>query len=369
MKITAITSFHVGIPYAHDAPKTRLGTGEVRELMDAVYVKVETDAGLVGWGEAFGFGACAISHAACKLVVAPLAVGRDADDVAALMGDLYRKTQGMSLKGPVRNALGALDIALWDIKGKREGRPIWRLLGGDGSRRRIPAYASLLRTGKAEHVARLCRSALSRGYRQIKIHEHNDETLDAVAQARQIVGDDVELMLDANCPWSPDRATDMAKALRPYRLKWLEEPVYPADDFAGLARTRRDGGVPLAAGENLGTVNELERLLDAGAVDYVQPDVGKFGGICEMIKGCAAANARGVAFMPHSPLYGPVLIATLHIVAGLKTENLCEYYYCDLADSPMGEWAIPRDGVFAVPDGPGLGVDPDEDILRRYLLS
>jgi len=368
MKITAIEPIYVGIPYKHDAPKTTLGTGEVREVMDAVYLKVETDAGITGWGEAFGFGACQISHAACKIVVRPLAVGREIDDIPGLMAELYRKTQGMSLKGPVRNALGALDIALWDIKGKALGKPIWQLLGGDGSRQQIPVYASLLRTGKAEHVERLCVSAKERGYRHIKIHEHNDETVAAVERARKTVGDDFELMLDTNCAWSSDKAVGKVKAIKPYKLKWVEEPVYPADDFGAMARVRKETGVPIAAGENLGTVPELTRLLEAGGVDYVQPDVGKFGGICEMVRAADVAQAKGVAFMPHSPVYGPILIATQHIVAALKSENLCEYYYCDLAESPMGEWAIPRDGFFRVPNGPGLGVDVDEDILARYRL-
>jgi L-alanine-DL-glutamate epimerase-like enolase superfamily enzyme len=123
MKITAIEPIYIGIPYKHDAPKTRLGTGQVRELMDAVYLKVETDAGITGWGEAFGFSACAIAHAACDIVLKPLALGQKADDIQALMTDLYRKTQGLSLNGPARNAFSALDIALWDIKGKAEGKP------------------------------------------------------------------------------------------------------------------------------------------------------------------------------------------------------------------------------------------------------
>lgn len=368
MKITSIEPIYVGIPYKHDAPRAAAGQGEARALMDAVYLKVETDAGITGWGEAFGFGACAISHVACKIIVRPLAVGREIDDIPALMAEFYRKTQGMSLKGPVRNALGALDIALWDIKGKALGKPIWQLLGGDGTRKKIPVYASLLRTGNPEHVERLCISAKSRSYKHIKIHEHNDQTVEAVARARKIGGDDIELMLDTNSPWQPDKAIEVLKALKPYKLKWVEEPVHPADDFAAIARVRKESGLPIAAGENLGTVPELTRLLEMGAVDYVQPDVGKFGGICEMVRAADVAAAKGVAFVPHSPLYGPILIATQHIVAALKAENLCEYYYCDLAESPVGQWAIPQDGFFRVPDAPGLGVEIDEDILGRYRL-
>ena len=369
MKITKIEPILVGIPYEHDAPKPRLSTGSVREVMEATYVKVETDAGITGWGEAFGFGACAIAHSAVKIVVEPLAIGMDAEDISAVMTDLYRRTQGMSLNGPVRNALSGLDIALWDIKGKAEGKPIWKLLGGDGKNTRIPTYASLLRTGKAEHVVRLCESALGRGYRHIKIHERMDDAIQSVAAARKTVGGDVDLMLDTNCTWLPDEVVDKARALLPYGLKWLEEPVYPPDDFATMARIRKQTGIPVASGENLGTVQEFERMIDMGAVDYIQPDVTKFGGICEMMKAVKIALARGARMVPHSPLYGPGLISTIHIIAAMKAEAMCEYYYCDLAESPMGDWAIPKDGHMAVPDGPGLGVEVNENAIRRYRID
>jgi D-galactarolactone cycloisomerase len=285
------------------------------------------------------------------------------------MTELYRRTQGMSLKGPVRHALSGLDIALWDIKGKAEGKPIWKLLGGDGMRKQIPVYASLLRTGNPDDVVRLCTSATQRGYRHIKLHERNEKVIEAVARARKTVGSDIDLMLDTNCAWLADEVMEKARALLPYDLKWLEEPVYPPDDFAMLARIRQEIGIPLAAGENLGTVQEFGRMLDAGAVDYIQPDVSKFGGICEMMKAVDVAQKRGAFFAPHSPIFGPGLISTLHIAAAMKAESLCEYYYCDLAESPMGDWAIPRDGFFRVPGGPGLGIEVDEDVIARRRLA
>jgi L-alanine-DL-glutamate epimerase-like enolase superfamily enzyme len=217
-------------------------------------------------------------------------------------------------------------------------------------------------------VVRLCASAKQRGYGYIKLHERNETAVASVARAREAVGGDIGLMLDTNCAWLADQVMDKARALLPYGLKWLEEPVYPPDDFATLARVRATTGMPVAAGENLGTVQEFGRMIDAGAVDYIQPDVGKFGGICEMMKAAAIAEARGVPLMPHSPLFGPVLIATLHVVAAIKTESLCEYYYCDLAESPVGHWAIPQEGYFLIPDGPGLGVEVDEDVVARYRL-
>jgi len=363
MKITKVEPMLIELPYEHGAPKPRLGTGAIRTMMDAVYIRVDTDEGVTGWGEAFGFAACPITLHAAKIAVAPLAVGRDPTDIPALMTDLHRRLQGMSLNGPVRFALSGLDIALWDIAGKIAGQPIHRLLGGDGGKTRIPVYASLMRTQDAANVAKLSADAAERGYRHIKLHER---TVEEVAAARRAVGPDVALMLDTNCSWSEEDAVEMARRLREYDLYWLEEPVSPPDDFAALARVRRDGGIPLAAGENLGTFNDLRRIVEAGAVDFVQPDVSKFGGITEIWKAVRFAAERGAKLEPHSPLYGPGLIATQHVIAAMPGDVMCEFYYCDLGASPMGDVIASVDGMMRVPDGPGLGVEVDEQVIERY---
>jgi L-alanine-DL-glutamate epimerase-like enolase superfamily enzyme len=366
VKITHIEPMLIALPYDHGAPKPTLSTGATRTLMDAVYIRVDTDEGITGWGEAFGFGSCPITLEAARIMVAPLAVGRDPTDVAALMGELHRRLQSMALNGPVRYALSGLDIALWDIAGKIAGQPIHRLLGGDGTRTRLPVYASLLRMQNPVHVAKVSTEAASRGYRHIKLHER---TIEEVAAARDAVGPDTELMLDTNCHWSLDQAIHMARGLQKFDLTWLEEPVYPADAFDALARIRRDGGIPVAAGENLGTLNDLRRLVGAGAVDFVQPDVTKFGGITEMWKAVEFTAGQTVAFEPHSPLYGPGLVATQHIVAAMKADAMCEFYFCDLGASPMGDAILPADGFMAVPQGPGLGVDVDEQVIEKYRVS
>jgi L-alanine-DL-glutamate epimerase-like enolase superfamily enzyme len=366
VKITHIEPMLIGLPYDHGAPKPTLSTGATRTLMDAVYIRVDTDEGITGWGEAFGFGSCPITLEAARIMVAPMAVGRDPTDVAAFMGDLHRRLQSMALNGPVRYALSGLDIALWDIAGKKAGQPIHHLLGNKGGRDRVPVYASLLRTQNPAHVAKICAEATSRGYRHIKLHER---TIEEVAAARDAVGANVALMLDTNCHWSPDEAIQMAQDLRQYDLTWLEEPVYPADDFDALARIRREGGIPVAAGENLGTLNDLRRIVGAGAVDFVQPDVTKFGGITEMWKAVEFTADQPVAFEPHSPLYGPGLIATLHILAAMEADAMCEFYFCDLGASPMGDAILAVDGFMAVPQGPGLGIEVDERVIETYRIG
>ena len=366
MKITHIEPILIALPYDHGAPKPTLSTGATRTLMDAVYLRVETDEGITGWGEAFGFGSCPITLEAARIMVAPLAVGRDPTDITSLMGDLHRRLQSMALNGPVRYALSGLDIALWDIGGKRAGQPIHRLLGGDGKRTRLPVYASLLRTQNPRDVAKISAEAAARGYRHIKLHER---TVEEVAAARKAVGPDVALMLDTNCHWDLAQAIENAKRLQPYDLTWLEEPVSPADDFDALARIRRDGEIPTAAGENLGTLNDLRRMVEAGAVDFVQPDVTKFGGITEMWKAVAYCADQPVALEPHSPLYGPGLIATQHIVAAMEADAMCEFYFCDLGASPMGDAINTVDGFMKVPQGPGLGVEIDEAVIEKYRIG
>jgi D-galactarolactone cycloisomerase len=366
MKIRKVAATHVAIPYQHGGPTTVFAIGSARATMDSVYVRVDTDEGVTGWGEAFGFGACPVTVAAVERVVAPLAIGRDTDDIAALLHDIRRRVQNMGHNGPVGFALSGFDTALWDIAGKQAGQPIHRLLGG-AHKSRIPAYASLLRLNTPEHVRNLCAAAMARGYRDIKLHERTVET---VAAAREVTGPDLPLMLDTNCTWTVDEAIEMATALRPFDLTWLEEPLYPPDDHAGLARIRREGGVPTAAGENLGNVNDFRQMLDADAVDFMQPDTNKIGGITEMRKAIDLARARGVAVDPHSPFYGPGLIATLHLIAAMPEQDVMgEFFYADLEASPIGDIIYPRDGYFAVPDGPGLGIEVDEKILQRYRVG
>jgi D-galactarolactone cycloisomerase len=364
VKITKIEGFHIGLPYEHGAPKPLLGSGAVRSVMEAVYLRVDTDEGVSGWGEAFGFSACPITLVALERLVAPLAIGREAGDIESLMLDLRRRTQSSGLNGPVGFALSGLDIALWDIRGKREGMPVHRLLGRS-NKSRIPAYASLLRLTTKEFVERVCRTTRQRGYAHVKLHERSVEAVEA---AREALGDSVALMLDTNCAFAPADATHLARRLRPYHLDWLEEPIFPPDDYESLARLRSEG-IPIAAGENLGNLNEVRRAIAAGALDVVQPDPSKMGGITECWKALQLATSARLRAEPHTPYYGPALIAGLHLIAAMPGEILAEYFFADLAASPLGAAAIPRDGYLAVPTGPGLGIEVDEAVLRKYRIK
>ena len=364
MKITKIQSWLIAVPYDHGAPKRPLATGSGRTTQDAVYVRVETDTGLVGWGEAFGFGTCTMSQLAIERVVAPLAIGMEADDIDALMIDLWKRTQNMSRNGPVAYALSGLEIALWDLKGKALGKPLHELLGG-AKRTSIPAYASLLRLNTPEQVAMGCTRALERGYRHVKLHER---TIEAVAAARYTLGPHVQIMLDTNCTWTPDEASHMVDELEGFGLAWLEEPIFPPDDYNAL-KSLRGRGIPIAAGENIGNIMDVRHMLQIGAVDILQPDVAKMGGIGAMMEAMHLCEAADVEFHPHSPLFGPALVATLHICAVMEHETACEFYFADVEANPIGTVALPQDGAFNLPQGPGLGITVDEDVIARYRIA
>jgi D-galactarolactone cycloisomerase len=366
MEITKIEPILIHVPYEHGAPKPAMGSGEVRENMDAILVRVETDAGITGWGEAFGFATTPVTIPAIERAIAPRAVGKDPADIDGITTTIKRQLQNMMHGGPARFAVSALDIALWDIKGKVEGAPIWQMLGGT-AKERVPAYASLLRLLDPDVVARIVETALGRGYQQIKLHE---KTPEAVAAARKAAGPGVPLMVDTNCAWNPDQALEMALAMKPHDLTWLEEPISPPDDYEALATLREKSGVPIAIGENLGNPNDVRWLAKAKAVDIVQPSVVKMGGITDAWKAIQFARSQGIRAVPHSPFIGPGLIATIHLVAAMNDDTVpVEHRYCDLTESPMGRYFTQEDGCLAVPQGPGLGVDPDPDIVARYRVN
>jgi D-galactarolactone cycloisomerase len=326
-------------------------------------VKVETDTGMTGWGEAFCYNCIDAVKGALHSTVAPVAIGRDARDIAKLSRDLQQELHLFGRYGITIFALSGLDIALWDIAGKAANLPLHRLLGGAGQAS-LPAYASLLRYRDPERVAARTKLAIQQGYRHIKVHETEEAEVRA---AREAAGHDVKIMVDTNCPWTPEEACHMTLKLKAYDLHWLEEPIFPPEDFAALARLRAGTGVAIAAGENNCTSFQFRDMFVANAVDYAQPSVTKVGGVTEFLKVGALADAAGVTLMPHSPYFGPGFLATLQLAAARgQPGGMIERYHMDLEASLYGELIEPANGAFTVPKGPGLGRDPDPDVIKTY---
>ncbi len=361
MQIVAVETSIVSLPFDMGGPHP-LFAGQPWEYLEILLVKVETDDGLVGWGEAFGHAAIAATRAALDTIVAPLMVGREAGDINALTREILHGIHLLGRNGPFTFAFSGIEIALWDILGKRTGQPLWRLLGGRETGP-LDAYASLLAYGDPSLAAKNTSAACAAGYRHIKLHE---TTREAVLAAQTAPGvDGAAIMLDVNCAWSPTKARRQAAALAGDGLLWLEEPVWPPEDVHALASIR-SFGIPIAAGENVAGLFGFKTLIDARAIDIAQPSVTKVGGIGELARVVHYCQAEGIEVALHSPYFGPGFIATLHAAAALLEKPLIEVLWLEMEANPFDPWVRPVRGKVAVPSGPGLGCDPDPAILARY---
>jgi D-galactarolactone cycloisomerase len=362
--IRKVEAIHVAIPSTFEKSPSG-GPSATWPTVDTLLIRIETDDGIEGWGEAFGFMSCAITRCAIDALIAPLCIGKDARDIPKLMGELFRKLHLYGRSGPVFYGLSGIDIALWDIAGKVAQKPIYQLLS-NANVTELPSYASLVRYGNAATVSEVSARAVSQGCTAIKLHEIG---VAEVAASRKAIGDDIPLMVDHNCPWSLEDALKFAKAFQPYNLDWMEEPIWPVDDFSAMAQFAAKSPIRLAAGENACSFFEFERLIEVGKVAVVQPSVTKAGGISEMIKIVNFAKARGVQIAPHSPYSGPGLAATVHLCAALLPDSLIEWYFFDLAARPFGGEVDGAKGRVIVPQGTGLGVGPDHDVIKRFRVA
>jgi len=371
MAITAIHTLPVRIPFDVGGPKQEF-LGKPRTHIEALYLKVETSDGYVGWGEAFGFNLWPVVRKALDDFITPFILGRDENAIEPLMTELRRRFHVFGRTGPVTYALSGLDIALWDIAGKKAGKPLHALFGG-ARRDSLPAYASLMKYGEADALARNCAQARAQGYHAVKIHE---STVAQAQVARQALGADTGLMVDTNCAWTLEQAASYLPALQALDLLWLEEPTWPPENLDNFRALRQQAGIPLAAGENAATPWELANMSRAGLLDVLQPSVIKIGGVSEMHAALTAlsalqqpggsARAQPVA---HSPYFGPGLLATLHLMATLAREAPVERLYCTFAEHPYASSIEAAGGRLQVPQGPGLGVEPDARLLEAFSVK
>jgi L-alanine-DL-glutamate epimerase-like enolase superfamily enzyme len=357
MKITSVRAIALAIPLRAESPASPWAPSLAKQVL----VRIDTDGGLTGWGEAFAYGA---PLAVCNVVdeqLAPLLIGEDAAQIEALLDRAQRVLMTWGRRGLGAIALSGIDLALWDLAGKAVGAPVWQLFGGR-AQPKVRAYASMLRYATPSEVGRVATVLAARGFTAIKLHQTDVES---VAVAREAVGDDVELMLDTNCPWTVEDAIAMARRLEPFALRWLEEPVWPPEDYRGLARVRAATSIPIASGENDATAFGFRALVEAGAVDVAQPSVTKVGGLSEMRKVGAVLATANVTLVPHAFYYGSGLAATLHFAVATPGIPYVEFPSCAL-EAPLSEPVRFVDGFVTIGDRPGLGADPDPDVIARF---
>jgi L-alanine-DL-glutamate epimerase-like enolase superfamily enzyme len=361
MKITAVDPIIVRIPFEDGG--AGVGIGPQRwHMLDIVLVKISTDAGLTGWGEAFGYFCYRAVAAAVTDLIAPLVVGRDLEtlDVAALNLEIQKRMTLFGRYGVTIFALSGVDIALWDLKAKIAGVDVATLIAGTRKREEIPAYASLVRYGDAALVARFSEQAAKQGYATLKLHEI---TMPEIRAGRAAIDRTMKFTIDVNNNWSEANTLEVLPELKALETYWLEEPVFPPEDWATLVKLGTHG-VAIAAGENACTSVEFSHLIPA--VTYSQPSVTKIGGISEFLRATDLARAHGRVPMPHSPYFGPGYQATLQLAAAVEDITLFEYLWIEPKAWLVRDMPLPEKGCVAVPKQPGIGFTPDMGVVERY---
>lgn len=361
MRIRSVDAIALKIPFSdlYDGPRAkRRGWTE----FDTLLVRIETEDGLVGWGEAFAYGCASAVGALIRDTVAPLVAGQEITDVAAFTLKLQQDLHIWGRYGITIFAISGVDIALWDLAAKKAGQNLATHLGGR-VRDDITAYASLVRYGGAEPISAMTKRAVAEGFRDIKLHEIAYEP---IAAARAAIGPEIRLTTDVNCAWSLSEAEAMLPKMKMLDLYWVEEPTFPPEDYEAHRALARFG-VALSAGENACTAVEFARL--SSVLTFPQPSVIKVGGVSEFVKATTHAESLGRTVMPHSPYFGPGYWATLQLAAHLPAVGLFEYMYVK-PDAYCGkDIPLPRRGRIAIPDAPGIGFEPDDDTLRRYRVA
>ena len=292
--------------------------------------------------------------------IAEIVAGADADLIEALWQKIWWATHYGGRGGPTVLALSAFDMALWDLKARRADLPLWRLLGGNDPR--VPCYAGGIDLDlPLDDLLQQTDDNLARGFRAIKMKVGRPalaQDVERVAAMRRHLGDGFPLMADANMKWSADQAIRAARAFAPHDLTWLEEPI-PPDDMAAHARVLRDGGVPIAAGENLRTLWDFRHLIASGGVTYPEPDVTNCGGVTPFIKIAHLAEAFGLPVTSHG-----AHDVTVHLLAAVPNRAYLEAHGFGL-DRYIAEPLVIEAGNAIAPERPGHGISFDWGALER----
>ncbi len=357
MKITDVHAIPLYIPLKETSPVSTSGKASNYHVL----IKVFTDEGIVGYGEAYRMTPGAM-RAFVDEALKPHLIGRDPTQIELLWDLMYGVTFIYGRKGFVLNAISGVEIALWDILGKYRKLPVYEMLGGL-CRDRIKAYASLPRYKTPEDVAAAARRCVGEGYTAIKLHQNDLESVKAV---RLAVGPQIDLMLDVNGAWSAREAVKMAKVLEEYGYLWLEEPVSPMDDYDGLAWVKAKSNLLIAAGENEYTLTGFKELIAKRAVDVIQPDVTKAGGILTCRKIFALIEAWNLRLAMHSYFFGPGVAATLHLSLSNMRSEFIEIHALPLEASYIQPALRPEKGYLKAPTGHGLGIEIDEAVVEKY---
>jgi D-galactarolactone cycloisomerase len=368
LKILEVTAIPISYPLP-ERERIRVGVGQAVKK-DTVVVRLMTAGGLVGYGEAH--------HARCPGAVAhlinttlrQLVVGMDATDVVGIWSRVYKAqlaSHGMGAGSAI--ALSGIDIALWDIRGKAVGWPLYRLLGGESRPLRAYAGGTSLGFQDPESLVDEVHGLVAAGYRAVKLRLGDSVPLD-VSRVRAVrrAFDTLDILTDANTAYTLDDARQVMPPLAEMGVRWLEEP-FPAQCYDSYREAKAFAPLALAAGENHYTRFEFHQLLRGGLISVIQPDLSKTGGITEGLRIAALASAYGLPIHPHTSMTGINMAATAHFLTAIDNPGYFESdvapnnrFAKELIDPPV----TTSDGYVSPPDAPGLGISVNEDFLRSH---
>lgn len=370
MRIAEVRAFPVSYPIAPEN-RVSLGIGTAVKR-DAVLVRIATDTGLVGWGEAHHGRAHTAVAKLIETTLRQLIAGMEALDTESVWEKMYRfqlASHGMGAGACL--AISGIDMALWDIRAKAAGQPLYKMLGG--SRKPIPAYAGGVSLGYQPEAALVEEAAnsLAQGYKALKLRvgDTPERDIARMRAVRKAFGEKVELLTDANIGYTLEDVRRVMPAMDELGIGWLEEP-FPAPDFRSYREAARLGRTPLAAGENHYTRFEFDRLIEDGAVKILQPDLSKSGGITEALRIAKLAAAAGLSIHPHSSMTGLNHAATIHFLAAIPNGGYFEgdvsrsnRFRDELVDNPG---IADANGCVWPLEKPGLGVEVDEGFIAKH---
>lgn len=388
MKITNIRSWTVKIPWDHNP-----GAGVVRDpgTRAFIFVQVETDAGLNGWGEVTTYPGPVANRAVAAYIdqIGDWLRGENPANIEALWHKIFRNMTYVGTRGATTAAISAIDIALWDIRGKVLGQPIYHLLGGP-VRDRIALYCHPYKPTSVETITASAREIVAAGFQAFKLDPmlHNlpggnegyldgeisadaeAEAMDILAAARAAAGPKIEIMIDAHGLYNVPTAVRLANKMAAYNIHWFEEPV-PVESWKALKQVKEQVGVRICVGERLHTRWEFVPIFENGLADFVMPDVTWTGGISELKKIATMAEAYYIPISPHDAS-GPInVIAGAQVMMTVPNFYKLEVNRYDLSgyniliDQPLDI----RAGSLYVPERPGLGIELNLDALQRYAVT
>jgi L-alanine-DL-glutamate epimerase-like enolase superfamily enzyme len=371
MRIADVKAFPISVPIPPEMQNT-VGIGKLVKR-EAVIVKVTTDDGLVGYGESHhGRNPGAVAHIV-NTTMRDLVLGDDASETTKIWNKVYRAqiaSHGMGAGSVL--ALSGVDMALWDIKGKAVGWPLYKLLGG--ASKPVPAYAGgggSLGYGAPAALAEEAQGFVEQGFRALKLRigQTPAEDIARIAAVRDAVGPDIDILTDANAAYTLNDARKAMPAFEELDVGWLEEP-FPGHDLRSYEVAAGFSSTPLALGENAYTRFEFISHIELGAVRVLQPDVGKTGGVTEIMRIAALASAWKIPIHPHGGVSGLDLAAGIHVLASIENSG---YFESSEGCNPLREmpfkqkpYEIGKDGCVRPLDRPGIGLDVNEDFVAAH---